>query len=148
MPCCGHDTHRWIHAKAALRAVDVAEPGRCQRSRVLPGVAEVEDGDATTWIEHAHDLAGRRGPPRNPGNVVQGHAGDDHVEGLLVERQLAGVATSQLDPLGDPSAWALAIVAAGSFAGLVLGAPQVQPDSTPGCDRLTSGPAAVGRGRG
>jgi hypothetical protein len=28
---------RWIHAKAALRAVDVAEPGRCQRCRVLPG---------------------------------------------------------------------------------------------------------------
>jgi hypothetical protein len=37
---------RWIHAKAALRAVDVAEPGRCQRSLVLPGVVEVEDGDA------------------------------------------------------------------------------------------------------
>jgi hypothetical protein len=43
MPCCGHDTHGWIHAKAALRAVDVTEPGRCQCSRVLGGVAEVED---------------------------------------------------------------------------------------------------------
>ena len=63
---------------------------------------EVEDGDAAAWLEHAHDLADRRGPPRNPGECCAGGcAGDDHVEGLLVERQLAGVASAQLDPSGE-----------------------------------------------
>ena len=32
---------------------------------------------------------------------MQGQAGHDHVEGLVVEWQLAGVAITQLDPLGD-----------------------------------------------
>jgi hypothetical protein len=108
--------------------VDLAEAGRGQHRRVLAGVAEVEDGEVAARLEHAHDLADRRSPPPSPGNVVQRHAGDDHVEAPVVERQLAGVAVAQLDPLGNPSARALAIVAAGSLPGLVLGAPQVQPD--------------------
>src|SRR5262249_20078282 len=58
----GHHPHRWVHAKAAPRAVDLAELGRGQRRRVLRGVAEVEDGDAAARLEHTHDLADRRGP--------------------------------------------------------------------------------------
>ena len=102
-PCCGHDTHRWIHAKAALRAGQyaavLATAGLgdlhpvLRKSRMAtrpPGLST----RATSPIAAAR--------PTAPGNVVQGHAGDDDVEGLVVERQLAGVAITQLDPLGDP----------------------------------------------
>jgi hypothetical protein len=69
---------------------------------------------------------------------VQGHAGDDHVEGLVVERQLAGVAIAQLDPLGDPLGLGVGQRRGRVVPGLVLLAPQVQPD------RLADG-ATLGR---
>ena len=47
----GDDAHRRIHAKAARRAVGIAELGRCQRRCILLGIAEVEDRDAAARLQ-------------------------------------------------------------------------------------------------
>src|SRR5205085_8988567 len=68
---------------------------------VVAGVADVGDEGLPARLEHAGDLGNGPGPAGGVVDVVDGRAGDGHVEGAALKGQLAHVGGLDLDAVGD-----------------------------------------------
>ena len=89
-------------------------------------------------FEYPHYFLDRLFALRSIVDVVQNQAGDDHVEGAVLERQLPRVAALDLYAVGDAFDPSVLVGGFRVVAGLVFALPDIYPERS-------SGPQALGR---
>src|SRR3712207_1946110 len=124
-----HFAHRREDVEAEARSQDVLHAALAQYPGISAGVPDVHDSQATTGLEYPREFPEAPVPFVPIVDVVKDEAGEDHVEGSILERQVAQVAVPDLDATLYPFGPRVLKRDLRAVARLVPLPPDVHPDS-------------------
>ncbi len=124
------------HAPSQTFSGNIAHPELCEVASVEARGPEIGDHQSAAGAQDAHRLLDRLLATSAALYVVNREVGDDQIEDIGLERQLAHIGRVQFDPVGHSFGLGVAVCDLGRIARLILASPQIDPNRPAGRQML------------